>query len=405
MNASPWIARVCALLTGVLLGHVAQASGIEMVTIGNPGNAPDTRYNDIAAGSVSYVYRIGKFEVTAAQYTELLNAVAGVDTYNLYNASMDASAGLHGCNIKRISGSGTEADPYVYGVDSDWASRPVNFVNWGDAARFCNWLANDRPRGAQGPRTTEDGSYVLNGAMSNTALAAVVRKPYARYVIPTDDEWYKAAYHKNDGTTGNYFDFPTGTNTSPGRDKSEATNPGNNANYYGSPYPIDSPYYTTIAGEFQLSDSPYGTFDQGGNVWEWNEAVPAAAMRALRGGSFVFTVDFMNAKYRAVGSPTYERDNFGFRIAQLTGPVTPADLNDDGFVDETDRDLFFACVTGPAIRYDPSHLPDGCTLTPDAGSKISADFDRDADVDMADFGVFQRCYPVAAGAIPADCAQ
>jgi formylglycine-generating enzyme required for sulfatase activity len=26
-----------------------------------------------------------------------------------------------------------------------------------------------------------------------------------------------------------------------------------------------------VVGEFELSDSPYGTFDMGGNVFEWNE--------------------------------------------------------------------------------------------------------------------------------------
>jgi hypothetical protein len=45
---------------------------IDMVSIGNPGNAPDTRYNSISVGSVDHVYQIGKYEVTAGQYTEFL---------------------------------------------------------------------------------------------------------------------------------------------------------------------------------------------------------------------------------------------------------------------------------------------------------------------------------------------
>ena len=44
-----------------------------------------------------------------------------------------------------------------------------------------------------------------------------------------------------------------------------------------------------MVGEFENSASPYGTFDQGGNVWEWNEAVvyeTHIALRGLRGGSY-----------------------------------------------------------------------------------------------------------------------
>ena len=73
------------------------------------------------------------------------------------------------------------------------------------------------------------------------------RESDATWAISSEDEWYKAAYHKNDGVTGNYFDYPTSSDSVPGRDLNDAS--GNNANYRGNPYPIDSPYYTTVAGE------------------------------------------------------------------------------------------------------------------------------------------------------------
>ena len=59
-----------------------------MVTVGNPGNAADTRYDATGFGSVGYVYQIGKYEVTAGQYTEFLNAVAKADPNGLYNTAM-----------------------------------------------------------------------------------------------------------------------------------------------------------------------------------------------------------------------------------------------------------------------------------------------------------------------------
>jgi formylglycine-generating enzyme required for sulfatase activity len=43
-------------------------------------------------------------------------------------------------------------------VVADWADRPVNYVSWGDAARFANWLHNGQPSGAQDLTTTEEGA-------------------------------------------------------------------------------------------------------------------------------------------------------------------------------------------------------------------------------------------------------
>ncbi|MGD0092358.1 MAG: SUMF1/EgtB/PvdO family nonheme iron enzyme [Planctomycetota bacterium] len=107
-------------------------------TVGNPGNNPDTRYNNISVGAVSYSYKIGKFEVTAGQYTAFLNAMAKTDTYGLYNAHMWSNGE---CKIQQSGSSGS----YTYSVASDYANRPVSYVSWGDAARFCNWLSNGKP--------------------------------------------------------------------------------------------------------------------------------------------------------------------------------------------------------------------------------------------------------------------
>jgi formylglycine-generating enzyme required for sulfatase activity len=97
----------------------------------------------------------------------------------------------------------------------------------------------------------------------------------------------------------------------------EATNVGNNANYYLSEYLIGSPYYRTVAGEFELSDSPYGTFDQGGNVREWNETKLTSLYRGMRGGSFLDVSDHLRASNRGilVAAPTEENDRLGFRVA------------------------------------------------------------------------------------------
>jgi len=297
---------------------------MDWVTVGNAGNGVDTT----SYGGVSDVYQISTYEVTAGQYTGFLNAVGGVDTYGLYNTNMWSSS--YGCKIERYDGTGTSGSPYQYRVAGDYANRPVNYVSWGDSARFSNWLHNNQPTGAQDANTTEDGAYALNGTMTNTELLAVNREGDWKWALTSEDEWYKAAYYKGGGTSAGYWDYPTSSDAVPGRDVADAS--GNNANYYGSPYPIDSPYYTTVAGGFQNSDSPYGTFDQGGNVWEWNEAVLYGSCRGLRGGSF-YGSDFggdggyLHASSRIdIGYPAYEDFDVGFRVSEVPEPATMAIL-------------------------------------------------------------------------------
>lgn len=303
-------------------------TSLEFASVGNPG------YVGTNSGSVVYEYNMGKFEVTAGQYSQFLNAVAKADTYGLYNTSMDTTVNEYGCNITRTGSSGA----YTYQVASDWANRPVNYVSWGDAARFANWLTNGQPAGAQDASTTEDGSYYLNGTTSNAALLAVVRKnpdQGGRYYIPTEDEWRKAAYHKNDGVTGNYFNYPTGSDSLPNNDLINP-DPGNNANFHyftgsmseADGFTIGSPYYRTPVGEFENSGSPYGTFDQGGNVWEWNEAIrwtqtPDGTYRALLGGAFNDGGPFLSAAQLGVFfQPSGEFEHIGFRVSEVPEPAT-----------------------------------------------------------------------------------
>jgi sulfatase modifying factor 1 len=313
---------VTAALALLGLSIAAQAVTIATVRVGNPGNAGELSgagaggYGpDRICGSVGYSYNIGKYEVTAGQYTDFLNKVARTDTYGLYNTEMSNTT--YGSGITRGGSSGS----YTYSVASAFVNRPVNYVSWGDSARFANWLHNGQPTGLQVASTTEDGAYYLNGAMTDAALLAVTRKAGWTWAITSEDEWYKAAYHKNDGVTGNYFDYPTSNNTAPGQDMADAS--GNNANYYTAPYayPIDSGKCTTVAGEFQNSDSPYGTFDQGGNVWEWNEALLYGAYRGLRGGSFDidyrYDINLLASTRYGCSTPTDEGYTVGFRVSEV----------------------------------------------------------------------------------------
>jgi formylglycine-generating enzyme len=311
------IAWTPALLS-YFAAHVAWAGiTIETVPVGNARNPPDPL---TGFGQVSYDYRIAKYELLAGQYTAFLNAVAGVDTYGLYHPSM---AGTMHANAVMRSGGGTLADPYTYSVAPEYADRPMSSVTFARACRFVNWLENGQPTGAQGAGTTETGSYTITpeGLANNT----ITRNPGSTWVIPTDNEWYKAAYHKNDGVTNHYYLYPTSSDEAPGRDLADPL--GNNANYAGpGPFPIDNGHYYTVAGEFQNSASPYGTFDQGGNLDEFNELINGV-YRGIRGGDFgteLYRLRSTAEGFIHFGDPNAGSGFVGVRIAQVPEPTSLA---------------------------------------------------------------------------------
>ena len=322
---------------------VSAAQGVEIqtVSVGNPGNPGDTRYPDppvSSFGGVDYEYRIGTFEVTAGQYRDFLNAVdpTGSNPYGLYNSSMDSSN--FGCQITWNAGGSTyDFSGRPSGAEADWVDRPVNYVSWGDAARFANWLHNGQPTGqltgnpAQDAGLTEDGSYYLDGATSNAALLLIVREPDATWVIPSEDEWYKAAYHYNNGVTGDYYDYPTSSDSVPSNLLGNPTDPGNNATFRVGEFTIGSPYYRTEVGAHENSDSPYATFDQGGNVWEWNETV-IGSYRGFRGGDFINSDGKLHAAYREKHYPTYESNSVGFRVAEVSEQAPVPAVSEWGMV-------------------------------------------------------------------------
>src|SRR4051794_12049669 len=94
-SAALVIAAATALHPGDAVANVfAMGPGLtnlEFVPVGNPGNPADPQDYEGTIdgyGAVSQPYRIGKYEVTSAQYTQFLNAVAKTDAFGLYNASM-----------------------------------------------------------------------------------------------------------------------------------------------------------------------------------------------------------------------------------------------------------------------------------------------------------------------------
>ena len=319
---------VCVVVIG--LGSVEAANvfnmptgltSLETVHVGNPGNANDTHGDGY--GGVAYEYNIGKFEVTAGQYCEFLNAVAKTDTYALYDTEMSYGHLGHGCRIQRHGSSGS----YSYSVASDWANHPVNFVSWYDALRFSNWLTNGQPSGPQGNGTTEMGSYTLTGIISVNPLpdhATLAAGTTTKWLLTSEDEWYKAAYYKGGGTNAGYWDYPTQSDTPPTAELPVGTDMVNgSANFNDGGSWGDPTYFTTEVGVYTAkpSDSAYGTFDQGGNFQECNEAISGLYNRGLRGGSYNSDAGTLHVTGGYFGGGG-ENAVIGFRIVQVPEPAT-----------------------------------------------------------------------------------
>ena len=286
----------------------AQAVTISWSRVGNAGNAADPA-TDSLYGAVKYNYNIGTYDVTTGQYTAFLNAVAVTDTYGLWNSLM--STDLPTVGILRSGSSGT----YSYSVIGN-PNVPVFNATWGDAVRFANWLQNGQPNAPEESGTTETGGYTLNGATSRAALMAVRRNSNATIFLPNENEWYKAAYY--DPANGTYWRYPTQSNSLPSNALSATGT--NNANYFNSGY-TDPINHLTSVGAFADSLGPYGTYDIGGDVWQWFETAVDSGSRGIRGGAFNSNSSTLFSFGRGSFDPTGEVDGtIGFRVASLPEP-------------------------------------------------------------------------------------
>jgi sulfatase modifying factor 1 len=308
---SLWLAALACLLAAPA---GAEPINYTMVTVGNPGNDndPATTY-----GRVDYSYQIGKYDVTIGQYTAFLNAVAATDTYSLYNPSMGSDG-----NIKGISQNGSLGS-YNYSVIGS-ANRPITYVSWFDAARFANWMVNGQTSGG-----TEDGAYTLNGRMTGEAVEA---NPGAAFRLPTHAEWYKAAFYSpllNSGS-GGYYAYATKSNDAPGN---SIGNEDNQANWNTGSYSVtgsdsydpDQNYLTDV-GAFSGSGSFYGTFDQNGNVSQWNDLYPnARAVRGVMGGDWKTDNSYvLSSGLFGTRTPSDEESFIGFRLASPVAVPEPS---------------------------------------------------------------------------------
>ena len=291
---------------------------MEFVVVGDPSNEADTY---TGYGNVDLTYEIGKYDVTANEYCEFLNAVAADDPHGLYNEQMALDQ-----NIACIQRHGSPGN-YSYSIIDDNENRgqfPITYVNWYSAARFCNWMQNGCPSGHQDLTTTEAGTYFFSDDANDVLWA----NHQAIYSLPTEDQWYKAAYynsHRVDSPL--YWLYPTKSNFPPGNTMGTLHN---EANYrYGFWYysfAKKKPPYLTPVGAFSGSPGPYGTYDMGGNVFQWTctQKNPnnSSSSFITRGGSWLAESglslfrDPLQTTSRSSFDPATSNNQIGFRLVR-----------------------------------------------------------------------------------------
>jgi formylglycine-generating enzyme required for sulfatase activity len=258
---------------------------IDFVSIGNTDNAADTT----SYGAVPYEYRASIHEISQ-------NAIDKATASGMANVTAGAWTG----------------------------SQPAANITWYDAAAFVNFLNTSSGKTAAYDLSWSGAAWSMALWSSEQAWTAggtnLYRNKDAFYFLPSENEWYKAAYYNAAGS--NYFVYPTGSDTAP---TAVASGTNSGSAVYNNAASV--PAIVGSAGGL----SPYGTMGQGGNVWELNESAYAGTnsspseARALRGGDWTYSEFFLRSSSRVdFLAPSQAVDFVGFRVASVPEPSTYA---------------------------------------------------------------------------------
>jgi len=272
-------------------GSGSNSFEISFVQISQTNNAKDPASGNIY-GAVPYEYRASIYEITEGMITKA------------------TASGLVGVT----AGAWTNQN------------QPAGNLNWFEAAAFVNFL-----------NTNSGKTAAYNLSWSGTAWSMTLQNPTnawtlggtnlyrnkdAYYFLPSENEWYKAAYYNPAGS--NYFLYPTASSTVP----TAVTNgtATNTAVFAGNTVSPTQPAVVTLAGAL----SAYGTMGQGGNLREWTESAANGlyndpnAIRAMRGGYYPSLAGTLASTNRDTFDPFLISTSVGFHVASIPEPSTYA---------------------------------------------------------------------------------
>lgn len=261
--------------------------GIEWRTIGAPGNRvvnanevpwfyQNDPYPPVLVGSVGYEFRLSRTEITNSQYLEFVNA------YAPYYAGSRLDLTFTGVNIYPTSLD--PADPPEFFAPDSLLNAPAE-MGWRWAARYCNWLHNDkRPEQWAFESGAYDTATFIDLGPPDFNQDQIDHSPGAKFWIPSIDEWIKGAYydpHRYGLNQEGYWLYPNATNTPlvPGLP--------------GTPGAQTSAGIADISGLVSVGSypdvqSPWGLLDVSGGVGEWTETVSDSLRRRYSMGTDYF---------------------------------------------------------------------------------------------------------------------
>jgi formylglycine-generating enzyme required for sulfatase activity len=318
---------------------VTREAGIEFVTIplagrqpgqANPGWAGNGTPGDVnvGRGSVGYEFRIGRYEVSAGQWSEFLDAVS------------------------RVPGGVPFVGTGQAGVNN--SMLPRGNISWRRAAIYCNWLHNNK--GTTLDAFTSGAYNVSTFGFHPSGIGfsdQLTRSPGARFFIPSLDEWIKAAHYDpsrletpittNTAGGAGYWLYPTTSDTAP-----IGGPPGQLIAYGPTGFPFISPTgqptqsnsgwdaqripgfspFSIPLGAYTAVMSPWGLFDTSGGTAEWTEEARGGPsgipeVRSLRGSAWndapgtARASDLLAVNGNSNEWPGFGTFDFGLRVAAL----------------------------------------------------------------------------------------
>lgn len=316
---------VIAVVSSAAIAQTASDYGIDFVTVGALNNPALTRSGfpdfpnspSVGRGSVSYEYRIGRNEITTAQWMQFVNTIN--DT-----SSQDAPPYFHwagpfawgAANDPTYTGPGFR---YTLPANNPNAGmQPVFGISWRECALYCNWLHNGQ---SSDPAALLTGAYDVStwgNVSGGTFTDAPTHLPGARFWIPTFDEQLKAFHYDPDrhgpGQGGYWLDKNM-------RDTMGIAGPpgvGQTSARWDDPS-VNNGELMIPLGAYPDQLSPWGLFDTSGGTTEWNERVaPGLGQPSGRGlfGASAGATSTDDSIYGTSGvGPGNGGIAYGFRIA------------------------------------------------------------------------------------------